>query len=90
MEAKNKQTMRRFLQGPLLYLALLAIILAIVQSLVNTSPVKPKTLSYSSLLEWIESDAGSDLGKKRRSRKDDRRADHSADEGLRQDRKQPR
>lgn len=63
MEAKNKQTMRRFLQGPLLYLALLAIILAIVQSLVNTSPVKPKTLSYSSLLEWIESDAGSDLGK---------------------------
>ena len=45
-----------------MYLLLLAVILLLVQMLGTGSSVTPKTLSYTSLLEWIEADLRSDLG----------------------------
>ena len=58
----RKSTLRRFLQGPLMYVLLLAAILLVVQDLSSGSPVEPKTLSYSALLEWVEADLRIDLG----------------------------
>ena len=58
----RKSTLRRFLQGPLMYVLLLAAILLVVQELSSGSPVEPKTLSYSALLEWVEADLRIDLG----------------------------
>ena len=56
MNNQNKTRLRRLLQGPLVYLLLLAVIVFVVQSLSGDSPVNPVTLSYSTLLEWVESD----------------------------------
>ena len=56
MDNQNKTRLRRLLQGPLVYLLLLAVIVFVVQSLGGDSPVNPVTLSYSTLLEWVESD----------------------------------
>ena len=58
----RKSTLRRFLQGPLMYVLLLAAILLVVQELSSGSPVEPKTLSYSALLEWVEADLRIDRG----------------------------
>ena len=54
--------MRRITLGFLPYLLVLAVILLIVQMMGSTSPVKPVTLSYSTLLEWVEADLRNDLG----------------------------
>ena len=51
MDNQNKTRLRRLLQGPLVYLLLLAVIVFVVQSLGGDSPVNPVTLSYSTLLE---------------------------------------
>ncbi len=45
-----------------MYVLLLAAILLVVQELSSGSPVEPKTLSYSALLEWVEADLRTDLG----------------------------
>ena len=45
-----------------MYVLLLAAILLVVQELSSGSPVEPKTLSYSALLEWVEADLRIDLG----------------------------
>ncbi|MEE1199057.1 MAG: hypothetical protein U0L09_00240, partial [Christensenellales bacterium] len=58
----NKKPIRRVLQGPLMYLLLLAIILLAVQMLGSTPDVTPQTLSYTTLLDWVEADLRRDLG----------------------------
>ena len=58
----NKKPVRKVLQGPLMYLLLLAVILLTVQMMGTGSPVTPKTLSYTALLEWVEADLRGDLG----------------------------
>ena len=45
-----------------MYLLLLAVILLVVQMLGSSSPVTPQTLSYTSLLEWVEADLRNDIG----------------------------
>lgn len=61
MEEKKKSALQRFMRGPLIYLALLAIILLLAQGVTDSSPVTPRTLSYSELLEWVESDLKNNL-----------------------------
>ena len=58
----NKKSLRKILQGPLMYLLLLAVILLAVQMLSSGGPAAGQTLSYSELLEWVEADLRSDLG----------------------------
>jgi len=58
----NKKPVRSVLQGPLMYLLLLAVILLAVQMLGTGAPTGAKTLSYTSLLEWVEADLRGDLG----------------------------
>ena len=58
----NKKSLRKILQGPLMYLLLLAVILLAVQMLSSGGQTAGQTLSYSELLEWIEADLRSDLG----------------------------
>ncbi len=53
---------RSLLQGPLMYLLLLAVILAVVWMLGSGSPVQPVTLNYSEFLEWVEADLRADSG----------------------------
>ena len=55
---------RRFLQGPLMYLLLLAVILSVVWMLGSGSPVESVTLSYSEFLEWVQADLRADSGEK--------------------------
>ena len=59
----NKKPARSILQGPLMYLLLVAVILLMVQTL-GTAPNagSRQTLSYTALLEWVEADLRSDLG----------------------------
>jgi len=58
----NKKPLRRILQGPLMYVLLLAIILLTVNMLGTPSPVEPEKLSYTALLEWVEADLAADIG----------------------------
>ena len=55
---------RRLLQGPLMYLLLLAVILSVVWMLGSGSPVESVTLSYSDFLEWVQADLRADKGEK--------------------------
>ena len=48
--------MRKVLQGPLMYLLLLAVILLVVHMLTDGTTAQPKSISYSALLEWVEAD----------------------------------
>ena len=58
----NKKPMRKVLQGPLMYLLLLAVILLVVHMLTDGATVQPKSISYSALLEWVEADLRHDQG----------------------------
>ena len=58
----NKKPARSVLQGPLMYLLLLAVILLTVQTLGTAPSTGSQTLSYTSLLEWVEADLRGDLG----------------------------
>ena len=61
-EGLNKK--KRLLQGPLMYLLLLAVILSVVWMLGSGSPVESVTLSYSDFLEWVQADLRADSGEK--------------------------
>ena len=52
----NKKPVRKVLQGPLMYLLLLAVILLVVHMLTDGTAVQPKSINYSTLLEWVEAD----------------------------------
>ncbi|MBE5806964.1 MAG: ATP-dependent metallopeptidase FtsH/Yme1/Tma family protein [Clostridiales bacterium] len=54
--------MRRLWTGPLVYLLIFAIILFLVQSMGAQTPPTYATLTYSELLEWVESDLRVDEG----------------------------
>ena len=55
---------KKMLQGPLMYLLLLAVILVVVWMLGSGTPVKSVTLSYSEFLEWVQADLRADSGEK--------------------------
>ena len=55
---------KRLLQGPLMYLLLLAVILSVVWMLGSGSPVESVTLSYSDFLEWVQAVLRADSGEK--------------------------
>ena len=58
----DKKPVRKVLQGPLMYLLILAVILLMVHMLSEGSQPTTQTISYSTLLEWVEADLkGSDL-----------------------------
>ena len=61
-EGLNKK--KKMLQGPLMYLLLLAVILVVVWMLGSGTPVKSVTLSYSEFLEWVQADLRADSGEK--------------------------
>ena len=52
----NKKPTRKALQGPLMYLLILAVILLMVHMLSDGSQQAPEKISYSALLEWVEAD----------------------------------
>ncbi len=52
----NKKPTRKALQGPLMYLLILAAILLMVHILSDGSQPSPEKISYSALLEWVEAD----------------------------------
>ena len=52
----NKKPLKKVLQGPLMYLLLLAVILLMVHMLSEGSQPTTKSISYSNLLEWVEAD----------------------------------
>ena len=52
----NKKPTRKVLQGPLMYLLILAVILLMVHMLSEGSQQTTETISYSALLEWVEAD----------------------------------
>ena len=52
----NKKPLRKVLQGPLMYLLLLAVILLVVHMLTDGTGSQPKSISYSTLLEWVDAD----------------------------------
>ncbi len=56
--------MRRLLQGPLMYLLLLAVILLVVHMLTDGTTAQPKSISYTKLLEWVEADLRHSQGEK--------------------------
>ena len=58
----NNNKKSRRLHGPLLYLMLLAAILAVVWMLDSDSPATYQDLSYSELLDWVETDLRADNG----------------------------
>ena len=60
----KKQPMRRLLQGPLMYLLLLAVILLVVHMLTDGTTAQPKSISYTKLLEWVEADLRHSQGEK--------------------------
>ena len=53
---------RNLLQGPLMYLLLLAVILSVVWMLGTGTPTTATTLSYSEFLEWVEADLRAQMG----------------------------
>ena len=60
----NKRPVRKILQGPLMYLLMLAVILLVVHMLTDGTAAQPKSISYSTLLEWVEADLRNSLGEK--------------------------
>ena len=58
----NNNKKSRLLHGPLLYLMLLAAILVVVWMLDSDSPATYQDLSYSELLDWVETDLRADNG----------------------------
>ena len=52
----DKKPVRKVLQGPLMYLLILAVILLMVHMLSEGSQPTTQTISYSALLEWVEAD----------------------------------
>ena len=60
----NKKPVRKVLQGPLMYLLLLAVILLVVHVLTDETANQPQTVSYSTMLEWVEADLRHDLDEK--------------------------
>ena len=58
----NNNKKNRLLHGPLLYLMLLAAILVVVWMLDSDSPATYQELSYSELLDWVETDLRTDNG----------------------------
>ncbi len=56
----NNNKKNRLLHGPLLYLLLLAAILVVVWMLDSDSPATYQDLSYSELLDWVETDLRTD------------------------------
>ena len=58
----NKKPLRKVLQGPLMYLLLLAVILLMVHVLSDGAQPTVKTISYSTLLEWVEADLRNSQG----------------------------
>ena len=60
----NKKPLRKVLQGPLMYLLLLAVILLMVHMLSEGSQPTTESISYSSLLEWVEADLRHSQGEK--------------------------
>lgn len=53
---------KSLLQGPLMYLLLLAVILAVVWMLGSGTPTHSVTLNYSEFLEWVEADLRASTG----------------------------
>ena len=47
---------KSLLQGPLMYLLLLAVILGVVWMMDGETSVQSVTLNYSEFLEWVEAD----------------------------------
>ena len=60
----NKKPLRKALQGPLMYLLILAVILLMVHMLSEGSQPTTQTISYSSLLKWVEADLRHSQGEK--------------------------
>ncbi len=58
---KKKSFLKR-LQGPLVYVLLLAGIIWMVSMLGGPDAAEPKKLDYSTLLKWVQADLKSDLG----------------------------
>ena len=58
----NNNKKNRLLHGPLLYLMLLAAILVVVWMLDSDSPATYQDLSYSELLDWVDTDLRADNG----------------------------
>ena len=52
----NKKPLRKALQGPLMYLLILAVILLMVHMLSEGTQPTTESISYSALLEWVEAD----------------------------------
>ena len=52
----NKKPTRNVLQGPLMYLLILAIILLMVHMLSDGAQPTIENIDYSTLLEWVEND----------------------------------
>ena len=52
----NKKPLRKALQGPLMYLLILAVILLMVHMLSEGSQPTTESISYSTLLKWVEAD----------------------------------
>ena len=58
---KNKKS--RLIQGPLMYLLLLAVILGVVWMMGTDSAINSLTLNYSEFLTWVENDLHAAEGK---------------------------
>jgi hypothetical protein len=53
---------RSLLQGPLMYLLLLAVIFGVVTMMGGDTPVQSVNLNYSEFLEWVEADLRAEEG----------------------------
>ena len=60
----NKKPARNVLQGPLMYLLILAIILLMVHMLSDGAQPTTENIDYSTLLEWVENDLRLSQGEK--------------------------
>ena len=58
----NKKPTKNVLQGPLMYLLILAIILLMVHMLSDGAQPTTESINYSTLLEWVENDLRLSLG----------------------------
>ena len=58
----NKKPLKKILQGPLMYLLLLAVILGVVWMMDGEPSVQSVTLNYSEFLEWVEADLRAEEG----------------------------
>ena len=58
----KKKSVFRYIQGPLMYIALLLIILMVVRFMGTSTRQEGITVTYSELLSWVESDLEQELG----------------------------